>query len=437
MSRPSVLQIGTEVSPAKPMSAMTPARPVVVEMTRMNEISWIDINLTRLDVNLQAFRQILARPVNPAASQAGLKPPRQPMICGVVKADAYGLGAANIAQRLVARGVDMLAVYSPAQAADLLRVSMNCPILVLSPMRELLRTDPLYRAAVTGRLHLAVHDLEQIDQILKIGTTFGCTMPVHLYLDTGMARSGLNEEQFTQALQKIAGVRYLKLAGIYSHLASAEDTGGYAQQQLDRFDGMIARHADGIPPDTITHIANTFATCRDRQYHREMVRVGLGLYGYGPDLLEGGQVISEVSELQPIVRWRSRINHIQRYPAGSMVGYNSTYTCPRDSVLGVVPVGYGDGYPLALSGKSVVAISDMQLAGRSVVAPVRGRVNMDQMVIDLTDIPDVTPGTMVDLISDDPASPCALPRLAKLANAHCYELLCRLSPRLARMPIYK
>jgi len=408
----------------------------VVELVRTSESSWIEVNLTRLDLNIQAFRQVLARPVTPAASQAGIKPPRQPMLCGVVKADAYGLGAATIAQRLVSKGVDMLAVYSPAQAADLLRVSMSCPILVFAPMRELVRTDALYRAAVTGRLHLAVHDLEQIEQILKIGTTFGCTMPIHLHVDTGMSRSGLNAEQFALALNRINGVRYLRLAGIYSHLASADDAGGMADQQREIFDALIASHAEAIPADTITHLANTFATCRDRQFHREMVRVGLGLYGYGPDLLQGGQIIGEMTELHPIVRWRSRINHVQRYPAGAKVGYNSTYTCPRESVLGVIPVGYADGYPLALSGKSVVALPELSVGGRAAVAPVRGRVNMDQIVVDLTDIPNVAVGTLVDLISDDPTSPCALPRLAELANSHCYELLTRLSSRITRVPIY-
>lgn len=404
----------------------------------MNESSWLDINLTRLELNLQSFRAILgdgsdARPVTRGGKT---RTPKAPLICGVVKADAYGLGAATIAQRLVAKGVDMLAVYSANQAADLLRVSMNCPILLLAPMRELTRTHALYRAAVTGRLHLTVHDMLQIDQILKMGTTFGCTFPVHLHVDTGMSRSGFSEEQFAQALEKIKNLRHLQLAGIYTHLASAQSTDDSASLQLERFDSLIEKYADLIPADTLTHIANTFATCRERKFHRDMVRVGLGLYGYGPDLLQGGEVISDVTPLRPIVRWRSRINHVQRYAKGATVGYDSTFTCQRDSVLGVIPVGYADGYPLGLSDKAVVVLPDLLIAGRAAAAPVRGRINMDQIVIDLTDIPGVEVGTAVDLISDDPAAPCALPRLAKLANSHCYELLTRLSPRIARHTIY-
>lgn len=404
----------------------------------MNEPSWLDINLTRLEQNLQSFRQLVGdgSTTPPAGLGGKIKPPAAPLICGVVKADAYGLGAATIAQRLVAKGVDMLAVYSANQAADLLRVSMNCPILLLAPMRELTRTHALYRAAVTGRLHLTVHDLLQIDQILKMGTTFGCTFPVHLHVDSGMSRSGLCESEFATALEKIKGMRHLRLAGIYTHLASAQAANDSAVKQLEKFDRLMATHAALIPEDTLTHIANTFATCRDRKFHRDMVRVGLGLYGYGPDHLEGGEVISDVTELRPVVRWRSRINHVQRYAKGSPVGYDGTYVCQRDSVLGVIPVGYADGYPLALSDKAVVVLPELLIAGRAAVAPVRGRINMDQIVIDLTDIPGVAVGTAVDLISDDPSSPCALPKLAKLANSHCYELLTRLSPRLVRHTIY-
>lgn len=400
----------------------------------MNESSWLDINLTRLEQNLLAFRAMVATDnAGDPDTQSQSKPP---LICGVVKADAYGLGASTIAQRLVAKGVDMLAVYSTNQAADLLRVSMNCPILLLAPMRELTRTHALYRAAVTGRLHLTIHDLPQIEQILKMGTTFGCTFPVHLHVDSGMSRSGLSHDEFAQALQRISTLRHLRVTGVYTHLASAQAASDSAQQQLDQFEKLLSQNAGLIPENTITHIANTFATCRHRQFHRQMVRIGLGLYGYGPELLETDDLLDNVVELKPIARWRSVISHVQRYPKGATVGYDSTFTCQRDSVLGVIPVGYADGYPLALSDKSVVVLPDMLIAGRAAAAPVRGKINMDQIVIDLTDIPGVVVGTQVDLISDDPTSPCALPKLAKQANSHCYELLTRLSSRIPRNTIY-
>jgi alanine racemase len=141
----------------------------------------------------------------------------------------------------------------------------------------------------------------------------------------------------------------------------------------------------------------------------------------------------------PILRWRSRVIHLQEYAEGTPVGYGSTHLLARDSVLGLVPVGYADGYPRALSNQSVVALPECTLEGKPLTAPVLGLVNMDQIVIDLTDTPaGCAPpstsggGTLVELISDDPASPCALPRLAELAGTNTYEMLCGLSPRLAR-----
>jgi alanine racemase len=123
--------------------------------------------------------------------------------------------------------------------------------------------------------------------------------------------------------------------------------------------------------------------------------------------------------------------HVQEHAAGAPVGYNATHRLTRDSLLGLVPAGYADGYDRALGNQAVVGLPECSADGKSVYAPVLGRVNMDQVVIDLTDTP-AGCGTLVELVSDDPASPCALPRLAELAKTNTYELLCRLSPRLPR-----
>jgi alanine racemase len=153
--------------------------------------------------------------------------------------------------------------------------------------------------------------------------------------------------------------------------------------------------------------------------------VGLGLYGYGD---EG---TPSASKLQPVVRWLSRVVHVQEHAAGTPVGYNSTHKLTRDSLLGLVPAGYADGYDRSLGNQSVVGLPECSADGKPVHAPVLGRVNMDQIVIDLTDAP-AGCGTLVELVSDNPASPCAMPRLAELAKTNTYELLCRLSPRLPR-----
>lgn len=408
-----------------------------------HDCSWLEVNMTRLDHNLTAFRRMTKR-------EGGKKP----LICGAVKADAYGLGAVQVAQRLALRQIDMLAVYSTQQANELVRRNINLPIMILMPVSSITRSDPIYRPAVAGRLHITLHDLKQIDALNQCSQMLGMKSPIHVHLDTGMSRSGLNDEDAAAALWRLHECRYLRTAGVYTHLASAGTDEELARKQLERFKQFCDANARLIPEDAIRHVGNTFGTLRDRDFHMDMVRIGLGLYGFGPDLLKGGSALADAEELQPIARWVSRINHVQRLQRGTAVGYDATHRLKRHSVLGVVPVGYGDGYPLALSNKGVVLLLDVRDENNlPVQAQILGKINMDQIVIDLTDAariiekqPDPkasAEGTMLDplsflhgreveLMSQDPSSPCSVPKMAAAAGSSTYEILSRLSANITR-----
>ena len=389
-------------------------------------LSRLEIHLGRLENNFTTLRRLLDDGSGTAAK----------LLCGVVKKDAYGLGAGQIAHRLSRAGCPMLAVYAPEEAEQLVRQAVVTPILLLMPIETLARTDLLYRHAVAEKLHLSIHQVNQVHQVNQIGRTFGIRMPVHLYLDTGMSRSGLNPDQFAEALALAAACPHLRVAGVYSHLATADGSGTFATRQLKRFQKAVGASSDLLPATACQHIANTYATLRDPSFHLDMVRCGLGLYGYGVDDLK--PPMDEPAKLEPIVRWISHLIHVQPYAERTPVGYGSTHRLKRPSVLGVVPVGYGDGYPLALSNKATVRVTTD--AGPA-ECPVLGKVNMDQIVIDLTDIAGDDPPSLVsapvELISDDPDAANALPALAKLAGVHCYEMLCRLSPHIPRKYIYQ
>lgn len=399
----------------------------------MNPTSWLEINLARLDANAAAFRAMIGRA----------------KLCGVVKADAYGLGVAPIARRLTSQ-VDMLAVFSPAQAEQLAGLALSCPVLLFMRLAEMTRGHPLYRMAITDQLHVTIHDREQVALLEEAGRRLGCRLPVHLYLDTGMSRGGLDAEQFRQVMIQMPTLKHLRLAGVYTHMAGAESDEAFTVEQMARVDRALAEFKDKLPAGLIVHVANTYATLRDPKFHRGMVRIGLGLWGYGVEDMRGkgpenrarGTNKASASDSSsgpraprpgplPILRWRSHIIHVQEHRAHTPVGYGGTHVLTRDSTLGLVPVGYADGYPRALSNKSVVALPECTVDGKPMTAPVLGRVNMDQIVIDLTDVP-ASRGTLVELISDDPASPCAMPKLAEQAGTNTYEMLCRLSPRVAR-----
>jgi len=408
------------------------------------ERSYLEIDLGRVEANLHTLGEHLRAERSADAANSVKDGPRRPensgppAVCAVVKKQAYGLGATAIASRLVKAGVEMLAVYDAAEAEQLVTAGITAPMLVLMPVRTLNRTNALYRHATRGRLHLAVHEPDQLAALNEVGHRFGLTLPVHLYLDTGMSRAGLSCEQLADAIAQAQGLRFVRVAGLYSHLATADGDGQFTETQRCRFQQALQEHEPLLDRNTTRHLANTCGILRDPSLHYDMVRPGLGLFGYGPEQMTD-RTLHGAASPQAVLRWMSRLIHVQQYAAGSAVGYGATDVLDRDSTLGVVPVGYGDGYPLELSNQAVVRIEGP--GGQWHEAPVRGRVSMDQLVVDLTEVPASAdaPGALsdapVEVYSSDAEAANALPRLAELAHTHCYELLCRLSSSLKRQYI--
>jgi alanine racemase len=401
-----------------------------VERT-MRDPSVIEVDLTAVTRNMRVLRRIVG-------SSCG--------ICPVVKADAYGLGAGRIAKVLVHAGAEMLAVYTAGQAAELLRAAVGCPVLVLMPIREIGRADELYRSLVCGRLHLSVHDAGHLAELIRLSERYGTRIPLHVEIDTGMSRGGCSLHEAPTILRRIVADPRLELAGLYTHFASAETDDDATRRQDDRFEQLLRDCADLIPASCIIHAANTGATIRDRRYHRRMVRVGQAWAGYGPDSIVGGHLIDDAQHLQPAVTWSSEIVHLKWVDAGTPVGYGSTWVAPRRTLIGLVPVGYADGYPLSLSAGTMRARSasvavwiDTTHGVERRFAPVVGRINMDQVTIDVTDVAaehagqPLSVGAVVELITPDRGAPNHLTRLAEAAGTNPYELLCRLSARIRRV----
>jgi alanine racemase len=397
----------------------------------MYETSVLEIDLSAVGHNMRLLRRI----VGPGCG-----------ICPVVKADAYGLGAVRIARCLLQAGADMLAVYTPRQAAELVGAAVGGDLLVLMPLRTIDRADGLYRALVCGRLHLSVHGAEHLEDLVRLGERYAVSLPLHVELDTGMSRGGCSLREAPAVLRRIARHPRLRLAGLYTHFASAETDEHQTANQEQRFDQILRTHEALIPPGCLIHAANTCATLRDARHHRTMVRIGAAWAGYGVELIRGGRMIPEASRLQPAVTWSGRITQVKEIEAGMTVGYGARWTARRPSLIGLVPVGYADGYPYSLGGDGeraggrVAVLLDTNRGGIRAYAPVVGAVNMDQITIDLTDIamqvgegsrPGV--GTPVELISPDREAPNHLVRLAQAAGTIPYELLCRLSPKVRRV----
>ena len=425
---------------SSPVPAVGYGHPHVRPLTRtrippaMRETSLLEINLAAVSQNLRLLKRIVGDACR---------------LCPIVKADAYGLGAPRIARTLIGAGADMLAVYDPAEATELLKRAITAPILILMPVREIDRLDEIYRSLICRRLHLTVHDEAHLDDLIAVAERFGAAIPVHLEVDTGMSRGGCDAEGAPALIERIRRHPRLQLAGLYTHFAHAESDLEFTDRQFRQFNEIVDHANEFIPEDCLIHCASTFATLRAQRYHRSMIRIGLAWAGYGLEMIEGGEIIIEGEKLQPAVVWKSHLVQVRRVPKGRTIGYSATWTAPRDTVMGVVPVGYADGYPMNLGASDTKLARNtpggmvrlrVETGGGTELcdAPVVGAVNMDQITIDLTDAvarfgrDAVDVGSTIELISDDRAAPNHLPALAERGGTFAHEMLCRLNPRLKR-----
>ncbi len=401
----------------------------------------IEIDLTAVEHNVGVVRRVLEAPPPPPhpPTTGGCcqsdRTGKHAGICAVVKADGYCLGAARVAKRLSMLGVEMMAVYTPNEARVLVEAAIQTPILMLLPVREIERSDALYRAAWGGRLHLSIHDKDNFSAVCDIADRLGIAVPVHLAVDTGMSRGGALPGEAGALLKGIRAHRRLRLAGVYTHLASADCSTAQTTEQHGVFREWLCAHDELIPGETIVHEANTFGALRSHGCHGDMVRIGLGLYGYGwEEFAEGDfEFESAARELKPACRWVSQVVQVKRIPEGSRVGYGGTWSAGRETLIGVVPVGYASGYPMGLANKGHVGLELRD--GSRVYAPVVGRVSMDQICIDMTDVPagEVEVDMPVEVYGADPGAPNHIPALAERAGTITHELLCRLSARIPRV----
>jgi len=395
----------------------------------MRDTSVIEIDLASVASNLSRFRQMIG-------------PGRA--LCPVLKADAYGLGAVRIAHVARHSGAEMLAVYTPDQAAEILGSAVGLPVLVLMPVQDLSRADEFYRGVMCGQVHLAVHDESHLRRLMALADRLGCSLKVHLEIDTGMSRGGCLAADAGRLIQMCLAHARLRLHGVFTHFSSSEDRSDVTEQQARIFDEAIEPIRHRLPAPCLIHLANTCAVLRDASLHRGMVRIGQGWAGYGPELMQVPSPAGACGLLRPCVTWSSRLVQIKSIPEGQSVGYGAGWTASRETTLGLIPVGYADGYPRALSGldggirrAEVAVILEEGSVVRRAYAPVVGAVNMDQIMIDLTDLiharESLRVGMPVELITPDREAPNHLVTLARIAQTSPYEILCRLSPRLRRV----
>ena len=350
-------------------------------------------------------------------------------VCAMIKADAYGHGAFIVADALTnfsgPKGeeppiVDALGVATIDEAAALPQSPV--PILIFQPVENALISPQRERIeyAIENDLHLMLASKSAADDVARIAERMNRRAAIQVMVDTGMARSGVGVERALELLQQVSQWPALRLMGVCTHMAAADMPGDMiGEEQLAHFDHVTGDLSGKIP----RHAANSAAIFFMPQAQYDMVRPGISLYGMDPT----DQPAMD-RPLRPVAKFVAPLVGIRDIPKGTGVGYSHTWHAPRDSRIGLVPVGYADGYPRLLSNRGSMIVQNQR-------APVIGRISMDLTTIDLSDIPQANIGDEVTVMDNDPLSPAGAYAIAHHAETITYEVLCRIGPRVRRVGV--
>ncbi len=374
---------------------------------------WIEISRESLLHNLAEFRRLVG--------------PRKKLMA-VVKANAYGHGLLPAARIVSEGGADWLGVHSMEEGRSLREAGIGHPILVLGyvPLQSL-------EEALAADLSLVVYNRKTIRQLARAARGHGKKARVHVKLETGTHRQGVAEKDLPAFIEAVRREGGLVLEGLSSHYANIEDTTKheYPRLQLEVFRRASARLRSLGIRIPLRHMSCTAATILFPETHFDMARIGIGLYGLWPSketYLSRLMQKKDPLRLRPVLSWKARIAQIKDVPADSCIGYGCTFKTTRRTKLAVVPAGYYDGYARSLSNASHVLVR-----GRR--APVRGRVAMDFLTADVTDIPGVRLEDKVTLLGADGGEQVSADDLAALTGTINYEIVSRLNPQIPRFVV--
>jgi alanine racemase len=353
-------------------------------------------------------------------------------ICAVVKADAYGHDASIVVDALAnfstndfgVPSVDAFAVADLEEAINLPVVPQ--PILILRPVENAFvgRQKSKIETAIRNGWWLTVASPTAADDIARIAVATGRRAHLHLMIDTGMNRAGVGVDDLDALLEKIRSRASLRLGGLYTHFANSEDPEHpFNVEQLAMFLDKTDEIAGDGNARILRHAANSGAVFFIPPSRLDMVRPGLSLYGIDP---QGKPSIDR--PLKPVLQWTAPLIGIRDVRRGDTIGYGQTWAAEKDTRVGLIPIGYADGYLRAFSNRGVMLIHDCP-------APVIGRVSMDLTTIDLSQVPMAAIGDEVVVLDDNPISAANVYKLAEWAGTIPYEIISRIGSRVRRVAV--
>lgn len=374
-------------------------------MDWLRQRAWVEVDLNALSHNVREIKRL----ISPATD-----------LMAVVKADAYGHGAVSVAQTALQAGASWLGVATIPEGIELRQAGITAPLLVLGATY----TPEQICAIAQWQLQPTVCTPQQALVFSEILSDTDWVLPVHIKLDTGMSRLGAPWQQAAEFVKLIQGLPNLTIASIYSHLATADSLDQTVmRQQQARFQQAIRTIAQIQPKMPRLHFANSAATLTDPGLHYDMVRVGLGLYGLYP-----APHLRHTCHLKPLMQVKARVTQVKTIEAGTGVSYGYKFIADRPLRIAVVGIGYADGVPRLLSNQMQVLIRGQQVRQL-------GAITMDQMMIDVSSVPNVQAGEVVTVLGRDGDYEITADDWARAIGTISWEILCGFKHRLPRVTV--
>lgn len=369
------------------------------------ELTWLEISKEALTSNLKTFRNLVGSTIKLAPA---------------VKANAYGHGLVEVSKVLLEAGADFLCINAIYEAETLRMAGIKAPLLIIgyTPLAEL-------EKAIQLKCDLTVYNFETIRALGKIGKSVN----LHLKIETGNHRQGVRPDDLPKVLSEFKKHKNLRMAGLSTHFSNIEDriNHKYALYQLREFKKAYRMlEEDGHAPH-YRHCANTAAAILLPEAHFNFVRIGIGAYGLWPSetTLRAAEHAGINIKLTPALTWKTVVAQVKEVDRGALVGYGCTYEMPRKGRIAVLPIGYYDGYVRLLSSKGHVLI-------RGKRAPVIGRVCMNMIMVDVTDIPNVKLEDEVVLIGKQGKEKISAEEMAENSKTINYEVTTRINEMISR-----
>lgn len=344
------------------------------------------------------------------------KLPQGCKLLGVIKADAYGHGAVELA-RFLENKCDFFGVACIEEAVELKKAGIKTPILILGYV-----APAFYDLVVKYDIRIPVFSYDTAKALSDEAVKQGKTVPFHFCIDTGMSRIGFQvNEESADVCKQICALPNIEAEGLFSHFATADEsdlTKALAQREKYKsFVEMLESRGIQIP---IKHLNNSAGIMNFDEYF-DMCRMGIILYGLYPS----EEVDKSLLDIKPVMSWLTHISHIKTLEAGREVSYGGTFKTTEPRVIATIPVGYADGYPRCLSNKGRVIINGQY-------APIVGRVCMDQFMVDVTDVDGAELDSIVTLVGKDGDAELSMEEVSNAAYSFNYELPCRIARRVPR-----